>query len=63
MELNELIDCPPEAHLYEFIVAYKRDESLVFHSYFDNGFRAFATAASLTNGVVLHNVRISGRVR
>ena len=59
--MTELINCPAEAYQYEFIVAHKTHGYLVYHSHYTDGFKAFAVAESMEDGVVFHNLRIQGK--
>lgn len=51
---------PAYANDYEFIVARECDNEYWFWGAYENGFKA-EQAATEVNGVIFHNVRISGK--
>lgn len=56
-------NCPNEAWNYEFIVAYNFSDGLVYYAHTTNGFEAEKMAHEIENGIIIHNVRIQGKVQ
>lgn len=58
-EIN-IMGCPKEAWNYEFIVVSNVDGNLIYYNHTTNGFKAEKMASEIPNGLIVHNVRISG---
>ena len=62
MEPLKINNCPSYASDYEFIVVRKYNNEYWFYGAFSNGFTADAVCSKI-NGVIIHNVRIQGKVK
>lgn len=59
-KMIHIMGCPKEAWNYEFIVVSNIDGNLIYYNHTTNGFKAEKMASEIPNGLIAHNVRISG---
>lgn len=55
-----IANCPKEAYNYEFIVVYNMTDELAYYAHTADAFEAEQMAKEITNGLIIHNVRIQG---
>lgn len=62
MENLNIINAPDDAFNYEFVVVRKIEGDLWFWGRYTNGHKAEQVALEI-GGIIIHNVRIAGKVR